>query len=69
MVHVKRRSFGIVPITIEDNGAVVFLILRAYKNWDFPKGAANDGEVALAAVVRELGEETGIQQFSLNWGR
>ena len=68
MATVKRRSFGMVPIAIENNGVLAFLILRAYKNWDFPKGGADEGETQLAAAIRELEEETGIQQFSLDWG-
>ena len=68
MATIKRRSFGVVPIAIENSGIAEFLILRAYKNWDFPKGGADDGETPLAAAVREMEEETGIQQFSLDWG-
>jgi len=57
-----------VPVAIESNGTIAFLVLRAYKNWDFPKGGADDGETPLAAAIREIEEETGIQKFSLDWG-
>ena len=67
MSSVKRRSFGVVPIAQEINGTV-FLILRAYKNWDFPKGGADEGETPLDAALRQMKEETGIQDFSLAWG-
>jgi len=36
------------------------LILRAYKNWDFPKGLVGEGESKLQAAVRETLEETGL---------
>ena len=36
------------------------LILRAYKNWDFPKGLVEEGESKLQAAVRETLEETGL---------
>ena len=68
MATVKRRSFGMVPIALGNDGVIAFLLLRAYKNWDFPKGGADDGETPLAAAVREMEEETSIQQFSLDWG-
>ena len=68
MATVKRRSFGIVPVALKPDGTLIFLILRAYKNWDFPKGGADDGETPLEAAKREMKEETGIQQFTLPWG-
>ena len=37
-----------------------FLLLRAYKNWSFPKGNIDDGESTLDAAKRETKEETGI---------
>ena len=52
-------------------GAVVFrrtphgvrlLLLRAYKNWDFPKGLVEAGEDPLACARREVREETGLPE-------
>lgn len=68
MPAVKKRSFGIVPVAINLDGSLLFLILRAYKNWDFPKGGADDSETPLATAIREMKEETGIQQLALEWG-
>ena len=68
MSSVKRRSFGVVPVAFENDGSPVFLILRAYKNWDFPKGGADDKETPLEAAKREMIEETGVQRFALDWG-
>ena len=48
--------------------AWVVLMLRAYSNWDFPKGLREEGETPLAAARREVGEETGITDLELAWG-
>ena len=44
------------------------LVLRAYRNWDFPKGRVEDGETPLQAARREVTEETGIRDVDLAWG-
>jgi bis(5'-nucleosidyl)-tetraphosphatase len=58
---VKRvpRSAGAVVFRRTDRG-VRLLVLRAFKNWDFPKGLADPGEDHLAAAKREVKEETGL---------
>jgi len=38
-----------------------FLLLRAYRNWDFPKGMVEPGEDSWTAARRELTEETGLE--------
>jgi 8-oxo-dGTP pyrophosphatase MutT (NUDIX family) len=45
-----------------------FLLLRAYRNWDFPKGQVAPGESPLAAAVREVAEETGLTDLAFDWG-
>ena len=62
-----RLSAGIVPVRATAAGPR-FLLLRAYRYWDFPKGLVAPGEEPLAAAVRELREETGIEQVELAWG-
>jgi 8-oxo-dGTP pyrophosphatase MutT (NUDIX family) len=58
-------------------GAVVFrrgergiriLVLRAYKNWDFPKGLVEPGENELDAAKREVAEETGLDGLDYPFG-
>ena len=58
-------------------GAVVFrrsergirlLVLRAYQNWDFPKGLVEPGEDQLAAARREVEEETGLANLDYPFG-
>lgn len=46
-----------------------FLLLRAYRNWDFPKGMVEAGEEPLAAARREVREETLIEDLEFNWGK
>lgn len=43
-------------------------MLRAYQNWDFPKGMIEAGESPLETAVREVGEETGIDDLAFSWG-
>jgi 8-oxo-dGTP pyrophosphatase MutT (NUDIX family) len=45
-----------------------FLLLRAYRNWDFPKGMVEPGEDPLAAALREVREETLIEDLEFKWG-
>ncbi len=58
-------------------GAVVFrrtpegirlLVLRAYNNWDFPKGLVEPGEDQLSAAKREVKEETGLTAVEYPFG-
>lgn len=44
------------------------LMLRAYRNWDFPKGEVEAGENALAAARREVQEETSLAALDMRWG-
>jgi 8-oxo-dGTP pyrophosphatase MutT (NUDIX family) len=43
-------------------------MLRAYRNWDFPKGVVDPGELPLDAARREVKEETLIEDLQFNWG-
>ena len=38
----------------------VYLCVRAYSNWDFPKGHVEGDETLLQAAMRELEEETSL---------
>jgi len=64
---VKHRSAGIVVVRRAAE-EWKFLILRAYRNWDFPKGMLEPDETALAAAQRETREETGLAEIHFRWG-
>lgn len=60
-------SAGVVVVRREEGGWR-FLLLRAFRNWDFPKGAVEPGETPLAAARRETAEEAGIDDLAFHWG-
>jgi 8-oxo-dGTP pyrophosphatase MutT (NUDIX family) len=45
-----------------------FLLLRAYRHWDFPKGMVEPDEAPIDAARREVTEETGIDDLAFDWG-
>lgn len=49
-------------------GECRFLLLRAYRYWDFPKGLLEPGEEPFDAACREVREETGITDLRFRWG-
>ena len=62
---------------VRASGAVVFrrtprgvklLVLRAYNNWDFPKGLVENAEDMLTAAKREVKEETGLTDVDYPFG-
>lgn len=62
---------------IKAAGAVVFrrtprgpryLLLRAFKNWDFPRGLVETGEDQLDCAKREVAEETGLADLDYPFG-
>jgi 8-oxo-dGTP pyrophosphatase MutT (NUDIX family) len=62
-----RRAAGAVVFRRTDGGPRV-LLLRAYKNWDFPKGMIEPGETELDAAKRETKEETGLGELDFPFG-
>ena len=63
----KILSCGIVPVRHAPGGWKL-LVLRAYQNWDFPKGIVEAGEDPLDAARRETEEETGLTDLDFVWG-
>ena len=52
-----------------DAGACRYLLLRAYRYWDFPKGRVEPGEEPFDTALREVREETGLVALRFPWGR
>jgi len=52
----------------QDKGEWKYLFLRAFRNWDFPKGIVEEGEDPLDAAKREVEEEAGISALNFHWG-
>lgn len=61
------RAAGAVVFRRTDRGVRV-LVLRAYRNWDFPKGMVDPGEDQLDAAKREVAEETGLTALDYPFG-
>jgi 8-oxo-dGTP pyrophosphatase MutT (NUDIX family) len=66
-VAVKVLSCGVVPVRFA-SGEWKLLVLRAYRNWDFPKGIVESNEDPLDAAKRETLEETGIDDLDFVFG-
>lgn len=62
-----KRAAGVVVVRDTADG-LRFLMLRAYRNWDLPKGRLEPGETPLEAAIREVREETGLGDLDFRWG-
>jgi len=60
-------SAGVIIVRYFDAGWR-YLFLRVYNYWDFPKGEVEAGEDTLTAAVREVKEETTLENLSFRWG-
>ena len=58
----KEKSAGFIVFT-KENGEVKYLFLKIGGRLDFPKGNIEEGEDELAAALRELKEESGIDKI------
>ncbi len=63
----EKLSCGIA-ISRETESGWKTLMLRAFRHWDFPKGLCEEGEEPMQAAIRELREETGIENPDFDWG-
>ena len=62
-----KQGAGVVVVRATADGERV-LLLRAYRNWDLPKGGLEAGETPLEAAIREVREETGLYDLEFAWG-
>jgi 8-oxo-dGTP pyrophosphatase MutT (NUDIX family) len=60
-----ETSAGGVVFRLDDGQPLFLLIRDSYQNWGFPKGHLEEGELAEAAAIREVSEETGLSDLSL----
>ena len=63
----RTLSAGVVVVRYLE-GEPCYLLLRAYRYWDFPKGEVAPGEKPLQAALREVREETSLENLRLRWG-
>ena len=63
----RKLAAGAVVFRRTERG-VRLLVLRAYRNWDFPKGMVEAGESELDAAQRECAEETGLAELDFPFG-
>jgi 8-oxo-dGTP pyrophosphatase MutT (NUDIX family) len=63
----RKLAAGAIVFRRTERG-VRLLVLRAYKNWDFPKGMVEPGESELDAARRECAEETGLADLDFPFG-
>ena len=63
MTHNRTHLSAGVAVLRNTPAGQRFLLLRAYRYWDFPKGAVEPGETPLQAAIREVREETGLNDL------
>ena len=63
----KKLSCGVVLARKTEQGWYT-LLLRAFHHWDFPKGIREQGEEPIQAALREVREETGVDDVRFDWG-
>ncbi|MFP3982905.1 MAG: NUDIX domain-containing protein [Desulfurivibrionaceae bacterium] len=60
-------SAGVVIVRFWED-VPYYLLLRVFSYWDFPKGLVEKGEEPLEAAVREVEEETTLNDLFFHWG-
>ncbi len=66
----RKLSSGVVVVRRDvSTQQLLFLLLRAYQYWDFPKGMQEPDETEFEAALREVKEETTIIDLDFCWGK
>ena len=56
---IQSSGVAIVDLNLENpTEEATVLCVRAYSNWDFPKGQQEEGEAIITTAIREVEEET-----------
>ena len=59
---IQSSGVAVVDLNVENPDAEpTVLCVRAYSNWDFPKGQQEPGEYIITTAIREVEEETTLQ--------
>jgi len=61
----EETSAGGVVYRVVDGVPLYLLIRDSYKNWGFPKGHVEQGELPEGAALREVSEETGLSGLAI----
>lgn len=61
----KSTTYGAILCIKKKSGADLYALVqgRYTGKWSFPKGHSNEGEAPLNCTLREVGEETGIDEL------
>lgn len=69
MPRADRRVLSCGAVVVRDTPqGRRFLMLRAFGHWDFPKGLVEPGEEPKQAAIREVREETALDDLQFPWG-
>lgn len=69
MARERRKILSCGAVVVRDTPqGWRFLLLRAFTHWDFPKGLIEKGEDPLQAALREVREETTLDDICFPWG-
>lgn len=63
MTYTRTHLSAGVAVLRDTPAGHCYLLLRAWRYWDFPKGAVEPGETPLQAAIREVHEETGLDDL------
>ncbi len=64
--HAKEETGpGGVVYRVVDGSPLYLLIRDSYRNWGFPKGHVEKGELPDDAALREVSEETGLSDLAM----
>ena len=58
---IQSAGTVIVDLSLDAGDMGRVLCVRAYSNWDFPKGEVEEGEILVQTAIRETEEETTLQ--------
>jgi 8-oxo-dGTP pyrophosphatase MutT (NUDIX family) len=61
----KHKTYGAILTVKDEKGTPLYALVQgSYTGkWSFPKGHANEGEEPFECTLREVGEETGIDDL------